>query len=246
MPISDHAVQSYRSSHVGKGEDYHRFFEVNPYPALLWKLERQILDQIVSGHKNGRVIRHLDFACGTGRIIGHLRSRCEESVGLDVSESMLDVARRVAPGARFVHGDITSEPVLRGEAFDLVTAFRFFLNAEQPLRQRVITELAQRLTSDGILVFNNHGNASSLTNRLLRAVRPGRTDLACLRHEDVVALVAGAGLRISRVYHLGVLPATEKTMPVPASVMLPVEQAARRVAALRPLANDLIYVCSRS
>jgi predicted TPR repeat methyltransferase len=246
IQTSDHAVRSYRNSHVGKGDDYHRIFQVKPYPALLWKLERRILDEIVSARSGGRVRRHLDFACGTGRIIGHLRSQCDESVGLDVSESMLDVARRVAPTARFIRGDITNEPILEGERFDLITAFRFFLNAEAPLRQLVIGELAQRMTCDGILVLNNHGNLSSLTNRVLRRIRPGRTDLACLSHEDVASLVDSAGLRIAHVYHLGVLPATEKTMPLPAPIMLPIEQLARRLTPLRALANDLIYVCARA
>ena len=242
----NHPGESYRSSHLGKGEDYHRFFQVNPYPALLWRLERKVLDRIMADHAVQEPPRHLDFACGTGRIVGHLASRARESVGLDVSDSMLEVARRNVPTARFFRADITSDAILTGETFDLITAFRFFLNAEQPLRERVIAELARRLAPGGILVFNNHGNESSLTHKLLRRARPGRTDLACLSHDAVGALVSSVGLRIVAVHHLGVLPATEKTMPLPSWVMLPLESVARRIPALSPLANDLIYVCARA
>lgn len=46
--------------------------------------------------------RTLDVACGTGFLTRHLPG---EVAGLDQSPSMLEIAARQAPGARFVQGD---------------------------------------------------------------------------------------------------------------------------------------------
>lgn len=46
-----------------------------------------------------------------------------EALGGDISASMLAVATENVPSARFIHGDITMQPLGLGE-FDLVTVFR--------------------------------------------------------------------------------------------------------------------------
>jgi SAM-dependent methyltransferase len=245
-PAAPKPTESYRASHLAKGEDYHRLFAENPYARLLWELEREVLDRIVSAWRPNGGIRHLDFACGTGRIIGHLRRQTKESVGVDVSASMQAVARRAVPDARFLLGDITTSPLLDGERFDLVTAFRFFLNAEPELRLAAMRKLASLMHPGSRLVFNNHRNAGSLTHRLLLAARPRRTDLHYMSHAEVAALLDAAGLRIVRVFHLGVLPGAEQRMPLPLAIMRPMERIAAKVSVVRSLANDIIYVCQRA
>ncbi len=57
------------------------------------------------------------------------------ATGIDVSASMLAVARQSAPSAEIVEGDPTREDLLSERHFDLITAFRSFPNAEDPLRE---------------------------------------------------------------------------------------------------------------
>src|ERR1700737_608790 len=94
-------TMGYTDSHKGKGSNYHQTFapEVNPHRAMLWRLERRALDEVLRHHLVPGKIAHLDFACGTGRILGHLRRHVASATGVDVSSPMMEVARGVAPGA---------------------------------------------------------------------------------------------------------------------------------------------------
>jgi SAM-dependent methyltransferase len=47
-----------------------------------------------------------DLGCGTGRVTGHLASLGLDVFGLDLSESMLAIARRENPDLRFVRGSM--------------------------------------------------------------------------------------------------------------------------------------------
>src|SRR5439155_2529635 len=55
--------------------------------------------------------RTLDVACGTGFLTRHLPG---DVVGLDQSESMLEIARRRVPAARFVRGEALDLPFADG------------------------------------------------------------------------------------------------------------------------------------
>jgi len=160
--------QDYRYSHSqkGYGKAYHKLFNDNPHRKYLWELEKEYLESIVSRYYKGNIESYLDFACGTGRIIGHLERHTKNPIGLDISKSMLEVAGSHCTMASFIQGDITRENILENERFDLITAFRFFLNAQQPLRSSVMKELSKRLKSGGYLVFNIHNNKTGLTNQI--------------------------------------------------------------------------------
>src|SRR5919204_5138968 len=64
--------------------------------------------------------RALDVATGTGDLAIALRDRGADVVGLDFSESMLEIARRKAPEIRFEAGNALALPYADGE-FDAVT-----------------------------------------------------------------------------------------------------------------------------
>ena len=94
----------------------------------------------------------IDFACGTGRVIQFLSSRSAQVIGVDISAAMLGVARGRAPGARLIEGDVTVDPGLLTETADIVTAFRFLLNAEPPLRAAALDWMRDRLAPGGVLI----------------------------------------------------------------------------------------------
>lgn len=186
--------RDYRDSHVGRGEDYHAIFTESPHTAKLWKMERAALDRAVRRFFPVQPPTHLDFACGTGRILHHLQPLVASSVGVDISASMVEVARKNSPSAEFVVGDLTQDDLLPGRTFDLITAFRFFPNAQPELRSQVMSKLADSLTPRGIIVLNNHLNADSLYHSLL--VRTGRDPGHAMPMSEVDALVASSGLRV--------------------------------------------------
>jgi len=133
------------------------------YDSWLWCLERIYLMHVLDRHFRVTRPRYLDFACGSGRVIAALEGgRMAESTGIDVSPSMLELARAKLQWSRIVGGDATTDPSLLEGPYDLITAFRFFLNADGALRARALTTLHGALADDGLLVLNVHGNATSL------------------------------------------------------------------------------------
>ena len=245
-------TDSYRVSHLHKGTDYHETFSLLPYRAMIWRLEQRLLLKLVRKHFVAEPPRYLDFACGTGRILGYLSPYCRSAVGVDVSASMLDVARRTGTRAEILEADITRCDELCEREFDLITAFRFFPNAEQQLRQEAFGALARHLSGEGILVFNNHKNDRSLRRRLGSAkrwmlhrnawARPPRS----MSDLDARNLVKEAGLHIDRVYHLAVLPFADHRMWLSERVVASMERVLSRTSLAQPLAQNLIYVCRRA
>ena len=73
------------------------------------------------GRIDDRVLRALDVGTGTGAGAAKIAERFPDAevVGVDVSEPMLEQARRLAPGIRFMEGDASRLPFGDGE-FDLV------------------------------------------------------------------------------------------------------------------------------
>lgn len=235
---------SYRESHKEKGADYHEGFVRYPHRGMVWRLEQRILIKIVQKFLADTSPRHLDFAAGTGRILSHLNPYMSSSTAVDVSESMLAVARENAPNARFIKGDITREDILANEKFDLITAFRFFPNAEQELRYDVIGQLANRLSDGGILVFNNHINNKSLLYRL-SAIRRGTRHLRGMNDEDAVTLTEAVGLVIVKRYPIAIAPLGETRMYF-RQLTYWLERVLAKLPGVAPIAQNVIYVCKRS
>ena len=239
-----HEQLSYRESHKEQGEDYHLAFAEHPHRNMVWQMEQAVLTRFMRQYLSGRSARHLDFAAGTGRILAHLAPLVTESTAIDVSESMLDVARRNLPDARFIVADITRDSVLVGKKFDLITAFRFFPNAEAELRRDVLEQLVGRLNDDGYLVFNNHINNKSLLYRL-SAMRRGTNVIRGMNDQDAKAICTAAGLNIVRRYPMAVMPLGETRMWFPRAT-LGVEKLLARIPGVAPLAQNIIYVCTKS
>jgi SAM-dependent methyltransferase len=236
----------YRQSHQdpAMASAYHRRFYANPYRAMMWEFERSFLDEIVADKFGGQPIRHLDFACGTGRILQHLEDVSSSATGVDVSEAMLSIARELVPGAELLTADITQSDLLSGRQFDLITAFRFFPNAQPELREAAIGALAKHLAPSAVLVFNNHKNRHSVLYALTRIMRMGRQ--RDMSHQDVVRLVSGAGLSITRTFHVGLVPAAEKVRPLPTFLLRQIERALANFRVLRWLSSNTIYVCEKN
>ncbi len=238
---------SYRDSHRAKGQDYHETFSASPHRGMIWRVERSVLDRITRRYLRDAAADYLDFACGTGRILAHVGRGRRRATGVDVSASMLAVARQRAPFAEIIEGDLTREDLLGERRFDLITAFRFFPNAEDPLREAAMAALVRHLAEDGLLVFNNHMNESSSARRLARWLdRPAPDSQRLMSRAEVRALVDGAGLRILEEHPIAALPFTERRMLRPAWLLEGLERLIAPLPGVAALAQNLIYVCRRA
>jgi ubiquinone/menaquinone biosynthesis C-methylase UbiE len=92
-------------------------------------------------------MRTLDVACGTGFLTRHLPG---EVVGLDQSESMLEIARRRVPAAAFVRGDALALP-FPARAFGRVFTGHFYGHLESADRLAFLAE-ARRVADELVVV----------------------------------------------------------------------------------------------
>lgn len=154
----------YRDSHLDRGSTYDHTLGSTPLDAYMNRWEAHHLARVLPKLFPSGIARYLDFACGTGRITQHVAPRCCESYGVDVSESMLNVARSKCERTHFTCIDLTNADWAQ-QSFDLVTSFRFFGNAQDELRQSALRAIYRRLKPGGYLVVNNHRNPNALMSR---------------------------------------------------------------------------------
>jgi SAM-dependent methyltransferase len=141
--------------------------------------------------------RALDFGCGVGRLTRALASHLAEVVGIDVSERMLEHARRLnadTPNLTFASSD---EPP--AGPFDLVVANLVLQHLPSKARARDnIRRLIEAARQEGLVVFQ-------LPTRLPLAQRfqPRRRVYSALRTCFGPARLHGAGLHPVRILALG-------------------------------------------
>jgi SAM-dependent methyltransferase len=187
----------YREGHLSKGGSYDVRLATEPFDAYMARQEALRLTKIVPRLTQQGARRYLDFACGTGRITATVAPLVDETVGVDISESMLGQARRKCPSARFVCADLTRESRDFGQ-FDLVTSFRFFGNAQAELRAAALRAIATLLRPGGHLIINNHRNPQAFAS-LLHRMTGGRDELD-LTHRELDRLLREHGIRILELH----------------------------------------------
>ena len=239
-------TSDYRNSHTApeKGKQYDNRFRNYEWRKYLWKHEQFALDSILNNYYAARSISYLDFACGTGRIIEFMSKRIDDCTGVDISESMLNECRSKLLNHKIIQADITRYDVLGDRKFNLITAFRFFPNAQDSLRRKAIKTLSMHLDRDGLLVFNNHRNTSSALFTLGRMIK---NDLKTMSNGEVDDLVESAGLEIIDYFSIGVLPGYDnKPMIVPESIHRLADCFVKLLKLGRVFCQDIIFVCRKS
>ncbi len=203
-------LASYRQSHLGenRGERYEqKMFHSKTYETAIWQLEKIILSRIIAL----RDLRNLlDFACGTGRVVSYLEDKVKNSYGVDISEDMVRVAKGKTKKTDFFIKDITRETTRElAEKFDLITAFRFFLNAEPDLRIKAMKAIEEMLERKGLLVFNIHQHRSSVNYFLARIkclIKRKPLTANWLSQKEIKQFVETSHLEIRQIYSYVVLP----------------------------------------
>ncbi|MGJ9411602.1 class I SAM-dependent DNA methyltransferase [Aeromicrobium sp. CF4.19] len=199
----DRQADDYTASHVGRGTDYDHNFDLLAVRALLTELESQAIAKLL---ENVSVDRVLDIACGTGRITSLLSDVFPgaQITGVDVSRSMLDVARTRVLSAEFTHCDIKDlHREVPDGSIDLVSAFRFFPNADQALRDEGFKAVARAVRPGGHLLLNNHRNfwsPSYVVRRTRGSAAPGALN------RELLQPLRERGFHVVKSHSLGVLP----------------------------------------
>ncbi len=113
--------------------------------------------------------RMLDFGCGCGRVIRHLRHLPTEFHGCDSNPVAVEWCAENLPFARFSVNALESPLDYDAESFDVVYAFSVFTHLTLTLQSHWMHELRRVLKPNGVLVISLHGDA--LAGKLSRAER---------------------------------------------------------------------------
>jgi len=136
------------------------------------------LDRDLSG------LRVLEAGCATGEFGARMAKRNAEVVGVDISEGMIALNRRLnagVPNYRAFAGDIEDPALFEPDSFDAAVSFNVLHHF--PDCSRVIENLALWLR-DGGVVYAEEPNGGNLTNRISKAGRAVvKTFLPRLLHE---------------------------------------------------------------
>jgi ubiquinone/menaquinone biosynthesis C-methylase UbiE len=206
--------------------------------------ERPGLEQLFARLSSSQAQRYLDFACGTGRIMSVAARHFKEAVGIDVSESMLAKARLKVPQARLILADVVQSGIDIGR-FDVITLFRFLLNADEALRDGVLSWVRRTIGDGGILIANNHCNSKSMRGAvhvLRNGIHLGKPRKVLSDHA-VRNLFAKHGFRVVEQLGFKILPSFENRTVLPGAVLNRFERLIARLPAAQRFMENHIYLC---
>jgi SAM-dependent methyltransferase len=239
--------RDYRTSHANTKtvQTYVKAYEQGYFTAQWEAIEKPLLKTIINDLPT-RPKNCLDFACGTGRISSALAEIVPTVTGVDISGQMLSEAR-VPPNVELLEQDITRAQL--GKKFDLCTAFRFFLNAQEELRVEALRGIRSHLNDNAYLIANIHMSSSSpmgfIYNQLKRL--KGKTVHRTMGVNEFTQLLEENGFSVERVYHYSYLPKPGRYFPRFAQrVIYPFERLCNAVNIPRKLSQNFCVLAKVS
>jgi|UniRef100_A6VYB2 2-polyprenyl-3-methyl-5-hydroxy-6-metoxy-1,4-benzoquinol methylase len=127
----------------------------------IWNSEEFDINNGISQHKKAISFvksrgNALDVGCGcTGRFIDLLQGEGFTPSGLDISDKMLNIARKKHPDISFVQGDICECEL--SEKYDFITAWDSIWHIPLSEQRNVLTKLVESLNVGGVLIFSFGG-----------------------------------------------------------------------------------------
>jgi SAM-dependent methyltransferase len=151
-------------------------------------LDRRRVALATSLVSEGRV---LDVGCGTGRFIELLPARYD-AVGIDVSEGMLEFARR--KGIEVAQAGADSIP-FEDRSFDLVTTFAVLHHLIDPQVVRsALGEMARVVKPGGAVLVWDHNPLNPYWRLLMARVPQDQGDERLVPAKEIVGGLEGAGM----------------------------------------------------
>lgn len=247
--------RDYREQFQDSAEAYERTTQ-SKHIKLIYELEKLILEKLFAGI-NSQDKTVMDFACGTGRWTEFLEKHFKQTIGVDVSENMIEIARQKCKRASFFLADITSENAdreLQDKQSDVITAFRFYKNAQKQLRQQATVAIPKYLKEDGLFIFDLHLNTFSFMGilasiirilRLNKLLNIGELTVRTISLGDIKRLFKNSSLKIIDYYGMGILPGRSNCTLLPAGLLYKIESFFTNRKTLRNFAYNILVIAQK-
>jgi SAM-dependent methyltransferase len=178
-----------RSSYDAVAEAYaQRFFdELSRKP-----FDRALLDDFAAALPAPTA---LDVGCGPGHVGGYLKERGLDVTGVDLSPTMIKLARRLNPGIRFEVADMRSLTAADASVGGIV-AFYSVIHIPREEVPAVLREFRRVLMPAGRLLMSVHGGSGTITTQeFLGKHVPFEATL--FEKDELVDLITASGLEVT-------------------------------------------------
>ena len=133
------------------------YYELAEYYDLIYSFknyrkEANRIKALISKHKKSHGNELLDVACGTGHHLKYLRDRYS-CTGVDVSEELLDIAKKNVKGVAFERADMTKLKL--GQKFGVITCLFSsigYVKTYSKLKTTILS-FARHLKTEGVLII---------------------------------------------------------------------------------------------
>lgn len=151
------------------------------------------LHEFIQQYKKSDANRLLDVACGTGTHIMHLMDKYE-TMGFDLSDEMLKVARKKCPNIDFVQGNMVDLDL--GRKFDVITCLFGsigYLTTEEELA-RAINAFSAHSNEGGVVIIEPMFTKETVRDRSMGLVSLDLPDIKIAR--------ANVSRRVGDIFYL--------------------------------------------
>ena len=115
------------------------------------ELQKSMLDKTISYLQEGA--RIIDLGCGDGRDTDHLKRKGFDVVGIDLSRSMINLARKKYPDCTFIQMDMR-DTIFPEDTFHFAWANAAIINLPKSEFSQLESEIYRILDKDGIFAFS--------------------------------------------------------------------------------------------
>ena len=127
-----------------------------------YSYQRRKYDRIVALLPPRRFRNALDLGCGLGLLSQRLAARADQTLGLDIADTAVMLARAYAQGVAeltFAQADLMNLPLTLNKRFDLVVladTIYYLAPLDTELLRRLALRIADLLSPGGICLIANH------------------------------------------------------------------------------------------
>ena len=203
IAVSKVDFDEYSESYDGLLREKLAFFEKDERYFARHKIE------IVRRLEKGLPSRILEYGCGIGRNIGHIRKVFPNSsiYGCDISKKSLEVAQRENPDAKFFVVTGTTSPT----EFDLVLLCNVLHHVPPAEREALINSLTKLLVSKGSLFVFEHNPLNPVTRKVVNNC-PFDSDAVLLKPKETRGLLRHSDLDVQLFGYCLFFPGFLKSM----------------------------------
>jgi SAM-dependent methyltransferase len=154
--------------------------------------DRELLDGFAALLPHGKA---LDVGCGPGHVGRYLSERGMAVVGVDLSPTMIEIARRLNPEMRFEVGDMRNLPVGDGTV-DAIVAFYSLIHIPRAEVPAVLADFQRVLAPSGRLLLAVHGGTGTVSRSEFMG-EPVPFEATLFDKDELAELIRASGFQVT-------------------------------------------------